>query len=118
MTKRKFSKLLGKQAVYTATRQEYDNYKDRILLKDVKHKGKLYSDHIWTKVEPALERIDIGQDVCFNATGYMYNDKFGTRKQGLNRCHDYHIFHKEYTQEDSGENLKHMRRRIDKGLNR
>ena len=117
MNKRKFSKLLNKKAEYTATKLDtpYPHEGGRILLKDVRYKGKLYADHIWVTNTDALERFEHGSEIGFTGTGYMYTDKFSIRKQGLKHCHDYHKLLDNYTKAEATENLKQMYKRKDKG---
>ena len=115
MTKRKFSKLLNKETTYTATKDRFDKVIGRILLKDIKYNGKVYADHVWVREESVLNRIIKETKISFKGTAYMYNDKFGIRKQGLKHCHDYTKLNEDYTQEDSKENLKQMRKRKDQG---
>ena len=117
MTKRKFSKLLNKKAEYTAIKSEskYEHEGGRLLLKDVKYKGKLYADHIWVSNIDTLDRIEPDTEIGFTGTATMYTDKFGIRKQGLKQCHSYHILHDNYSNSEATENLKQMYKRYDKG---
>jgi hypothetical protein len=117
MTKRKFSKLLNKEVQYTAIKGEVtkNKEKNRIILKDVRYKNKVYADHVWVFITEALDKIPIGTRIAFTGTAYMYNDKFNTRKQGLKDCHGYHEYHEDYNDQIATKNLKHMYRRISKG---
>ncbi|MCD6435638.1 MAG: hypothetical protein J7L15_04555 [Clostridiales bacterium] len=117
MTKRKFSKLLNKEVTYTAIKTQKSAPKaenPRVLLTDIKHKGKLYADHAWVIDIDTLNRIPIGSEIEFKATAYMYNDKFDVRKQGLKWCHHYYKLHEEYHKDKATEDLNQMRKRISK----
>ena len=114
--KRKFSKLLNKEVEYTAIRKQISNNGSRILLTDVKHKGKLYADHAWVVKASTLEDIDAETNIIFNATAYMYNDKFNVRKQGLKNCNSYHKINKDYNDQRAIEksNKFHQEQRLQK----
>jgi len=117
MSKRKFSKLLNKEVIYTAIKLKEANQtaeNPRVLLKNIKHKGKLYADHAWVIATETLDRIDEGSEIEFKATAYMYNDKFNIRKQGIKWCHHYYKLHEEYHKDKATEDLNQMRKRIDR----
>ena len=58
MTKRKFSKLLNKEAIYTATlKHKAEDPIQRIMIQDVKHKDKLYADHTWIPTSISTDKI-------------------------------------------------------------
>ena len=113
MTKRKFSKLLNKKAEYTAVKaaktEEHEG--GRRLLTDIRYKGKLYADHIWVRNTEDLNRFDVGVTVGFTATGRMYTDSYGVRKQGLAKCHRYHAISDTYDRGSSENNYTQMAKR-------
>lgn len=86
MNKRKLSKLLNKEETYTAILGDFDKQKGRTLLTDVRHQNKLYADHIWISRTLSSKAIAIDSKVSFIGTAFMYNDKFGIRKEGLTKC--------------------------------
>jgi len=113
MTKRKFSKLLNKEAKYTAIKKHISKNKEqnRILLLDVKYKNKLYADHVWILRSEILDKIPEDTEIEFIATAYMYNDKYGVRKQGLDKCRSFRTKSDHYNDDIALENLKYMKRR-------
>ena len=113
MTKRKFSKLLGKKAEYTGvkTEPEVEHEGGRTLFLDIKHKGKLYSDHIWVKTTEKINRFEFDTEVGFKAIGYMYTDNHGVRKQGLTRCHEFRTMSDTEGRRSSKNNYNQMAKR-------
>ncbi len=98
MTKRKLSKLLNKETEFTAILKHTSDLESgwRVMLQDVRHKGKIYSDHSWVRRTPITEKIPYDTEISFTATPYMYNDKHGVRKQGLKHCKYFQIVNKDY----------------------
>ena len=110
MTKRKFSKLLGKEAEYTAvkTKPKYEGEKSEfgaVLLTDIRYKGKLYADHSWINIGDALDRFEFGDKIGFTATASMYTDGHGVRKQGIHKCHKFHATHDTYDKDEAKKNI-------------
>ena len=97
-TKRKFSKLLGKKVEYVGVKTEpaEEHEGGRVLLTNVRHKGKLYADHAWIGNTDALDRFEFGEKIGFTGVAIMYTDSNGERKQGLYRCHNFHTIHDTY----------------------
>lgn len=80
----KLKNLIGKEKTFTAILAWRDNG-TRILLKNVKHKGKEYTDHINTFSNCGIEKWKLnGQEVSFTATAFTYTDSKNIRKYGLN----------------------------------
>ena len=113
MSKRKLSKLLGKNLKYTAFIEEFSIDKHRYLLKDVRHEGKAYADHLWILPTTGTKTIDAGSKIMFEATAYMYNDKFDVRKQGLNHCKNFQTLSDDYHEQiiKEKDDAKYKRRR-------
>lgn len=114
MTKRKLSKLLGKDLQYTAILGEFSKQKGRILLTNVRHEGKLYADHVWILRTTGTKNIKEDSRIMFDAISYMYNDKFNIRKQGLNYCKNFQTldedYHNQLDQERNDANHKKKRK--------
>ena len=98
MTKRKFSKLLNKEAIYTAILKHVADKGEgtRVMISDVKHKNKLYADHAWISRSISTDKIPYNTEISFTGTAYMYNDKFDVRKQGLKSCKNFEIINHDY----------------------
>ncbi len=105
MTKRKFSKLLNKEARYTAILKQVSEkgIGSRIMIKNVQHKGKEYADHSWIIHSLATRKIPYNSKISFDATAYMYNDKFNVRKQGLKHCKNFEIINDDYIEQQDKE---------------
>ncbi len=111
MNKRKFSKLLNKEVEYTATKADGTIKGNRVLLRNVKYEGKLYSDHVWVYPNEILTLFDVDTDVLFKATAYMYNDNFNTRKQGLRACNSYQKINHDYNNNILKENSNALQKK-------
>lgn len=106
MNKRKLAKFLNKEIIYTATLKVNNKKKyPRSLLVDIKHHGKLYSEHCWISHNISLEKLSVDTKVRFTGTAFMYNDKFNVRKQGLKWCKDFEIMTDEFLGQMKKENI-------------
>ena len=116
MTKRKFSKLLNKEVKYTAVLKQISNDTgSRVMIQNVMYGNKLYSDHSWIKSSITTEKIPYNSKISFEATAYMYNDKFGIRKQGLKSCKNFEIINEDYTEQQDKETHDNFHYRKRKG---
>ena len=113
MTKRKFSKLMGKRAEYTAVKKKPGTEHEgrRTLFSDVRYRGKLYADHIWVKTTETVDRFEFGTKIGFFGIGYMYTDSHGVRKEGLTKCHQFHTLYDTYDKGSSRDNYSQMSKR-------
>ena len=83
MTRKKLARLIGKQVKYTATiGTDVDVGGKTLCLNDIKHKGKIVTDHVWALVYK-FKDFNPGDVVEFIGTAYTYFDKHKNRKTGL-----------------------------------
>ena len=113
MNRKRLTKLLGKRLEYTAILGEYCENKERIIIKDIKHKSKKYADHCWIKKSSSMKNINIGDQLHFQAEAYMYNDKFNVRKEGLKFCKNFQKLSDDFNNQMNKEtkDAKHSKQR-------
>ncbi len=105
--RKKLGKILGKEVLYTATVSGVGRSGEYVSLQDVKYKGKLFADHIWTNNTVHIEKIEFGTRVGFLGTAVSYVSS-GIRKYGIRQIHSYRILNdgSEISMNDSIEKLK------------
>ena len=103
ITRKKLNKLIGKTVGYRATYLQRDCHGKRALLKNVTYQGKLITDHVWVALAYTLEILERNTEVKFKGIAFTYTDKQGKRKNGINKCHNYHVYNDgvEQAHEDS-----------------
>jgi len=91
LNRKKLQKLLGKDVEWTATMYRYGENMNNVMLVDVKHKGKLMTDHVWISNYDSIKQFELGTELRFNAVAVTYKDSKGRRKHGLKRCHSFMV---------------------------
>ncbi len=89
MNRKKLLKVIGKELEYTATFEKICDFGENVCLVDVKHKGKVLTDHIWTGLTDNLAQFNEGDELKFKATARTYKDRKGNRKNGLYKCYNF-----------------------------
>ena len=92
ISRKKLNKLIGKIVTYRATYLRDDHLGKRALLIDVSHDGKTITDHVWVDLAHTLSVLDPKTDIKFKGIAFTYTDNRGQRKNGINKCHNYHVY--------------------------
>lgn len=109
ITRKKLNKLLGKSIEYRATFVRKDNSEKRALLVDVTYGGKLVTDHAWVDLAMTLEVLEQNTDIKFTAVAYTYKDSRGNRKNGLNKCRNFHLYNEGVEQAKEDNKQRYLR---------
>ena len=87
-TRKKLKKFLGKTVMYTAFFGGVSSHsRNMVILFELRHNGKLISDHVSVSGEILKGNIDIGDKVSFFSEAYTYRDKRGV---WFKECHILH----------------------------
>ncbi len=104
--RKRLKKLLGKVCVFQATKQRTKG--TDIMFKDVYHKNKLVTDHIWCSSSYGNQTIKEGETVFLKATVETYVDSYGTRKYGLGKFHKFQAIEMLQEQKDTNQKIKRL----------
>ena len=112
MTRKKILKMIGVEAEWIGTFTKIDERGENVMLVNVTHKGKEFTDHLWIPLHEKIEKIELGTKVRFLGTGKTYTDNVGRRKHGLNRCHNFQRYDETYfdSLDDGAERAKRVKR--------
>ena len=97
MNRKKLTKLIDKELLYTATYDKIGNCGLNICVTDVKQGNKTLTDHAWIQLSKGLSpSIKKGDKISFLATARTYKDTRGQRKNGLYKCRKFTLVNDEY----------------------
>jgi len=89
MARKKLQKLIGKVARYSGIVEEVSDNSRNLLVLDVQHEGKVYTDHAWLNRPEQTYQFEKGMKVYFNGVARTYIDSKGVRKNGIRGCHKF-----------------------------